>query len=118
MIVVTLGSQNSIILMSWTYIVPFLKIVLQVQSSPFSSCHSLPPHPSPPPTLNPTPLRLCPWIPYICSFCPFPFFPPLSLSPILSGYCHFVLYFNVSGCIYLFIFLFSLLIFLLASLFC
>ena len=32
---------------------------------------------------------------------PFPFFPPLSPSPLPSGYCHFVLYFNVSGCILL-----------------
>ena len=32
---------------------------------------------------------------------PFPFFPPLSLSPLLSGYHQFVPYFNASGYILL-----------------
>ena len=31
----------------------------------------------------------------------FPYYSPLSPPPLLSGYCQFVLYFNVSGCILL-----------------
>ena len=42
-------------------------IVVQVQLSPFSTHHSPPPHPSPLPTLGPTPLWLCPCVLYICS---------------------------------------------------
>ena len=75
--------------------------VVQVQLSTFSPNHSPPPHWSLPPTLDPTPFSFVhvsfihvPWR-------PFPYFPPLSLSPLPSGYCQFVLYFKVSGCILL-----------------
>ena len=37
-------------------------IVVHVQSSPFSYHHFPLPHPSPPPTLNPSPLWLCPLV--------------------------------------------------------
>ena len=69
-------------------------IVVQEQLSPFSLNHALPPphplhHPSPPPTLQPTPFGFVhvsfihiPWW-------PFSLYPPLSLSPLLSGYCKF-----------------------------
>ena len=64
-----------------------------------------PPQPTPqpfaPPTLNPThfgfvngPFIHIPWE-------PFPYFIPLSLSPLLSGHCQFVLHFNVSASIFL-----------------
>ena len=43
-----------------------------VSISPY---HSLPPQPSPPPTLDPTPLWLCPCVPYTCSSTTFPPFP-------------------------------------------
>ena len=53
----------------------FFLIVVQVQLSPFSTHHSLPPHPSPPSTLKPTPYGFVhvsfihvPWL-------PFPYFP-------------------------------------------
>ena len=46
-------------------------------------------------SIPPCPRCLCPWVFYTCSFTwPFPFFSPL--SPIPSGHCQFVLYFNVS----------------------
>ena len=44
------------------------------------------------------PLGLCPCVPYTCSLMALPL---LSLSPLLSGHCQFVLYFNVSGYILL-----------------
>ena len=62
------------------------------------SCHNFSlPHPSPLPTLNLSPLWFCPYVLYICSLVTLPFFPQLSPSLLLSGYCQFVLYFNVSG---------------------
>ena len=73
-------------------------IVVQIQLSPFSSHHNPPPRPSLPPNLKPTPLWLCPCVLYTCSLMTLPL---LSLSPLLSGYCQFVLYFNVFGCILL-----------------
>ena len=64
-----------------------------------------------PPLLTPTlyspshsqsPHCLCPLVLYLCSFaCPFPFFPLLSTSPLFSGKCQLVLYFQVSGSILL-----------------
>ena len=63
--------------------------------------HSPPPHPSPPPTLGPTLFGFV----HVCfmhvPWWPFPYFPPLFLSPFPSGYCQFVLYFNVCGYILL-----------------
>ena len=59
--------------------------------------HWLPPHPFPPPTLNSTPLWLCPCVLHTCSLMTLPPFPPIIPSPLPSGYCQFVLYFNVSG---------------------
>ena len=50
-------------------------IVVQVPLSPF------PPHHSPCPTLDPTPLWLCPCVLYTCSLMTLPLFPPLSPSP-------------------------------------
>ena len=47
------------------------------------------------------PLSLCPCVLYPCSLITLPLFPSLSLSPLPSGYCQFVLYFNVSGYILL-----------------
>ena len=38
-------------------------------------------HTYPPPTLNPTPLWLCPWVLYICSLMTLPLLSPLSPSP-------------------------------------
>ena len=44
------------------------------------------PYPPPPPTLNPISLWLCPWVLYTCSLTwPFPFFPQLAPSFLLSG---------------------------------
>ena len=57
---------------------------------------SFPPtHPSPPPTLYPTPLWLCPCVLYTCSWKPFPLFFPIPLPPPLWFLS--VLNFNVSG---------------------
>ena len=72
-------------------------IVVQVQLSPFPPHHTLSPHPFPPATLEPTPFGFVhvsfihvPWWPFL-------YYPLLSLSPLSSGSCQFVLYFNVSG---------------------
>ena len=57
---------------------------------------SLIPHhhfPTPPPTLNPTPLWLCPWVLYTCSLTTLSLLSPLISLP--SGYCQYVLYFNI-----------------------
>ena len=43
-------------------------IVVQAQLCPFSTHHFPQPCPSSPPTLNPIPLWLCPWVLYTCSF--------------------------------------------------
>ena len=67
----------------------FFLIVVQVQLSAFHPYNSHPPYPSPPPTLNPTALWLCPCALYTCSWWPFPFLLPLSPSHFSSGYCHF-----------------------------
>ena len=68
-------------------------IVVQLQLSPFS-------HPHLPPSIltrfsfvHGSFIHVLWW--------PFPFFPPLFLSFLPSGYCQFVLYFNVSGYILL-----------------
>ena len=70
----------------------------------YSCLHFLPPHPatpSLPPTLEPTPFGFG-HVSFICvPWWSFPYFRPLSLSPLPFGYCHFVLYFNVSGYILL-----------------
>ena len=74
-----------------------LFIVVQVQLSPFSPI--TPPTPS-----NPTscPLALSMGPLYMFLDDPSPSFPLFSLLPLLpSGYCKFVLYFNVSGSILL-----------------
>ena len=75
-------------------------IVVQVQLSPFSSHHSPLPHPSPPPTLEPTSFAFVHVYFIHVPWWPFPIFPYYS-SPVLSGYCQSVLYFNVSGYILL-----------------
>ena len=53
------------------------------------------PYPSPPPTLNVSPpCWLCPWALHTCSLTwPFPFFPPLSHSPLPSATVSLVLSF-------------------------
>ena len=61
-------------------------IVVQVHLSPFSPYHSLLPQPSPPPTLNPTHLWLCPCVLYSHSLTTLPPFPPIILSHFPSGY--------------------------------
>ena len=56
---------------SLPYPSPFLSfffIVVQVQLSPFPRHYPPLLYPSPPPTLNPTLLRLCLWVLYTCSF--------------------------------------------------
>ena len=64
--------------------------------SPFPPHYSPPPQPSLPPTLNPK-------FPLVLSTCPLymfrttlPPFPPITTSHLPSGYCQFVLNFNVS----------------------
>ena len=59
-----------------------------------------PSHPHLPPLILP-PAWFCPCVLYTCFLTTLPPFPPLSFSPFPSGYCQFVLYFNVSGCILL-----------------
>ena len=60
-----------------------LFIVVQVKLSPYSPHHSHPPQPSLPPTCDPTPLWLCPWVLYACSLMTLP--PsPTGLSPPTS----------------------------------
>ena len=76
-------------------------IVVQVRLSPLSTHHAPPPHPPPPSHLNPTSLWLCPQVLYTCSLTTRPLFPLLIPRPLPSGYCQFVLYFNVSGYILL-----------------
>ena len=55
-------------------------------------------HPSSPPTFDATPPWLCPCVFYTCSLMTLSLFPTLSVP---SGYCQFVLYFHVSGCVLL-----------------
>ena len=55
------------------------------------------PHPSPPPTLEPTPFGFVPMSFIHVPWWSFPYYPLLSFSPLLSGYCQFVPFFNVSG---------------------
>ena len=43
--------------------------------------HSPLPHPPPPPTLNPIPLWLCPWVLYTFSLVTLPLFSPVVLLP-------------------------------------
>ena len=81
----------------WKFFLFF--IVVQVQLSPFSPHHSpqlqiLPPDPTLP--------WFCLCVLYRCSWKPFPIpSPPIIPSHIPSGYCQFVLNFNVSGYILL-----------------
>ena len=79
----------------------FLKIIVQLQLSPF------------PPITLPCPTQphlahsilpsvcLCLWVLYTCSFMTLPLLSPLSLSTFPSGNCHFVCYSHVSGYILL-----------------
>ena len=60
-----------------------------------------PTQPLPPPTLNPSPLCLCLCVLYTSSLTSFPLLSLLFSSPLPSGYCQFVLYFNASGSILL-----------------
>ena len=76
-------------------------VVVQVQLSLFLPHQGTLPHTTPPLTLKPISFSFghvsfihVPWW-------TFPYFLPLSLSPLPSGYCQFVLYFNVSGYILL-----------------
>ena len=55
-----------------------------------------PSHPSPPLTLDPTPFGFVLVSVIQVPWWPFPIFSPLSPSHLPSGYCQFVLYFNVS----------------------
>ena len=59
------------------------------------------PQPSPPPTFDPTPLWLCPWVLHTCSLTTVPLFRSIILSHLPSDYCQFVLYLNVSGSVLL-----------------
>ena len=76
-------------------------IIVQVQLSPFPPTTPLcPTHPHLPPSiLSPLTLSMCP----LYMFLDDP--SPISLSPLLSGYCQFILYFNVSVIFCLFILL-------------
>ena len=49
------------------YLFIYFVLIVQVQLSPFSSLKLLPPQPSPPPTLHPTPLWFCPCVLHTCS---------------------------------------------------
>ena len=91
--------------------------VIQVQLSPFPRHHTPPP---PIPTSHPWtyPLWLCLWVLYTCSLMTFSLFPPIISLPLPSGYCQFILNFNVSGyilfaCFVFFLFKYILLIMLL-----
>ena len=59
----------------------YFLLLFKYSLSPFSPHHSLLPYPSPPPTLNPTPLWLCPCVLHTCSLMIFPPFLPLSPPP-------------------------------------
>ena len=63
---------------------------LPSSAHPIPSSHSQFPHCCP-----------CLWVIYTCSLSSLLFFPPLFPLPLPSGYCQFVLYFNVSACILL-----------------
>ena len=67
-------------------------IVLQIQLSPFSRCHFSLPHPPPPPTLNPTPVWLCPWVLYPCSLMTLPLLSSVisPLSPLVTVSLFFI----------------------------
>ena len=75
----------------YKYILKYIFIVVQVVLSPFP-CHPFPlPHPSPPPTLYPSLLSLCPWVVYTCSLTTLPllysiilFTPTLWLTSVCS----------------------------------
>ena len=60
--------------------------MVQVQLSSFSPYHSNPPQPSPPPTIDPTHLWLCPWVFHTCSLMSLPSLPPVipSTSPLVT----------------------------------
>ena len=78
----------------------YLFIYLFYCSSTVVSIFNRPWRPSPPiPASHPRtyPLWLCPCVLHTCSLMDLPLFPLLSLSPVPSGYCQFVLYFNISG---------------------
>ena len=66
----------------------FIFIVLQIPLSPLSCLHFTPPCPPPPPTLDPSPPWLCPWVLYMCSLTTFspilPIPPPLWLLSVCS----------------------------------
>ena len=55
--------------------------------------------PIPTPHPQTSPLLLCPCVFYTCSLMALPLLTPI--IPLPSGYCQFVLYLNVSGCILL-----------------
>ena len=90
----TLKNLSEHMLNTWFLFFDFLNIfiVVQLQLSPFPPIAL--PCPIQPliPKTNPTPLSLSIGLLYM-----FPFFPPLSPSPLPSGHCKFVLYFYVSG---------------------
>ena len=73
--------------------------IVQVQLCPFLPHHVSPPHPSVPPTLEPTPFGFVHMSYIHVPWWPFPYCPLLSFSPLISGYCQFILYFNISSCI-------------------
>ena len=76
----------------------FKFFIVQIQLSPFFPLCSPLPHSPPPPTLNPSPLWLCPWVLYTCSFMTLHLFPLLSPLLWLLLVCS---YFNVSDYILL-----------------
>ena len=73
-------------------------------SSTVVSIFSLPLSPTPP-TLNPYPFWICPWVLYTCSLRILPLLSPITHSYLPSSYYQFVLNFNVSGYILLAFFL-------------
>ena len=76
----------------------FLKIIdVRIQLCPLSHHHFPLACPPPPPTLNPTPLWLCPWVLYTCSFMTLSLLSHITSLPPNSGYCQFVVNFKVSG---------------------
>ena len=75
----------------------FYFLIVQVQLSPFSPHHGPLPHSSSPPTLEPIPFDFV----HVSFIHVLMALLLISLSPSPSGYCQFVLYFNVPGYILL-----------------
>ena len=93
-------NKNQSDFLSWIYYCFYFLIFFYCCSSTVVSISALTPcpiYPHLPPWTNP--LWLCPCVLYTCSLIALPLFSPI--IPLPSGYCQFVVYFNVSGYILL-----------------